>query len=55
MGGSSWLASSLITGPWSEPWVGRHSLLVMSSWVGEESPAGRTGNSAERGLEGAME
>lgn len=27
----------------------------MSRWVGEESRAGRTGNSAERELEGAME
>ena len=54
-GGSSWLAGSLMPGPleWA---LGRQAepSLVMGRWVGEESWAGRTGNSAERGQEGAM-
>lgn len=54
-GGSSWLAGSLMPGPleWA-PGRQAEPSLVMGRWVGEESWAGRTGNSAERGQEGAM-
>lgn len=40
-----------MSGPLEWVLVGGTACCVMSRWVGEESRAGRTGNSAERGLE----